>query len=634
MTRSVAIWAAALVVTACDGGKAGDGDADAPQDTVIDTAGDTADVPDATDTAFDTIIDTTDTVADTAGDEVAAVCGNLTVEPGERCDPPGLDADCTTACGTAGRGQCTIDCQAAAAHDCRPPAERCNLGDDDCDGLVDEGTVSVWARVTTLAPGAGAASPGADVASTDEGFAVVWVTEPGSGTDDAIHLALTDHVGNVVVEDTTLVLAGASDVLGRPAVVWTQESLLMAWMEASGGRSVAVVETDGTVSAERSTPAVSPAGGVDMSWAASHAALAWVSQIDADTDVQLVFVDAYGVDEGAGMRITEAAGDATAVDVDASATAVAVTWIDRRSGAHEARLAVVDHAGATLVADAPLTSTGNVGKVSVAAEHRLVAYADQRASVPGTWVLALDASWDPVGAEILVDDRDGLALRGVGGGIVLGVPGALFTLEKDGTPADTGMALPFIVIGDLDIGEIAVAATGAGEPDAADLVLALAGCAQFETCSAWTSSVTALSTRTGADDVARFVGHDAALEGSFSDRPVTYLSVQIFQDDPFGGPTAPGGHVLTGVPYESCGTCVLLYEGCDLTGCDAVYLATAGKLSITDIGYEGDRFSGTLSNVQLALIDLDSADRSSTFVEGGPEICLGSYEFDEVIGGI
>ncbi|MBN1771676.1 MAG: hypothetical protein JXB32_10470 [Deltaproteobacteria bacterium] len=51
----------------------------------------------------------------------------------------GETVTCTSSCGTAGSGTCTMACTLPAATDCTPPAETCNGRDDDCDGECDNG---------------------------------------------------------------------------------------------------------------------------------------------------------------------------------------------------------------------------------------------------------------------------------------------------------------------------------------------------------------------------------------------------------------------------------------------------------------------------------------------------------------
>lgn len=56
----------------------------------------------------------------------------------------GSMVDCRTTCGSVGTGTCTADCMIPAAASCAIPAERCNVRtDDDCDGRIDEGVLSL-----------------------------------------------------------------------------------------------------------------------------------------------------------------------------------------------------------------------------------------------------------------------------------------------------------------------------------------------------------------------------------------------------------------------------------------------------------------------------------------------------------
>lgn len=62
------------------------------------------------------------------------VCGNGVLEGEEECEV-GSFVDCTTVCGSTGRGACTDDCTVPAPEACTPPQEACGNGvDDDCDG--------------------------------------------------------------------------------------------------------------------------------------------------------------------------------------------------------------------------------------------------------------------------------------------------------------------------------------------------------------------------------------------------------------------------------------------------------------------------------------------------------------------
>lgn len=64
-------------------------------------------------------------------------CNGLSDDgPGMECQLGEL-AECTTSCGTLSEAECTSECRVATL--CPPPPETCNFGDDNCDGVVDEG---------------------------------------------------------------------------------------------------------------------------------------------------------------------------------------------------------------------------------------------------------------------------------------------------------------------------------------------------------------------------------------------------------------------------------------------------------------------------------------------------------------
>jgi hypothetical protein len=72
------------------------------------------------------------------------VCNGLddncdgTVDEGFPC-PRGRQTSCTTTCGSTGLGLCSESCALPGPGDCDPPAETCNGLDDDCDGAPDDG---------------------------------------------------------------------------------------------------------------------------------------------------------------------------------------------------------------------------------------------------------------------------------------------------------------------------------------------------------------------------------------------------------------------------------------------------------------------------------------------------------------
>ena len=52
----------------------------------------------------------------------------------------GETVECSTECGTIGTASCTSECRVGS--DCAPPIEACNIIDDDCDGVTDEGLLT------------------------------------------------------------------------------------------------------------------------------------------------------------------------------------------------------------------------------------------------------------------------------------------------------------------------------------------------------------------------------------------------------------------------------------------------------------------------------------------------------------
>ncbi len=613
--------AALLAAAGCKGkSSAGDAGGDPEQDAPVDVHAE----PDAeADPPAEPVVDAIEDLEDVDEEEITSVCGNREVEPGEDCDPPLVETACFTSCGSAGTGECTMDCQSPGPEDCTPPAESCNLVDDDCDGIVDEGVIAAWTDTVTLAAGHAASAPGARVAWTGTAFAAAWVVD---GTPDTILAAAVDQVGDTLLPATALSLT-AGDVIGRPSLAWTGSDLLLAWNTTAGERHLAVVDLSASVAAHTTASGTNPGPSPALSWSGSHAALTWTEQVGSSVEVHLGFVAADGTPESSPVQVTSGAS-ASATDVDADGTAVAITWVDARSGAPQVHRAVYGHDASPIAADAALTSTGGVSSPVISATHRIAAWTDDRDGTDRLYTIALDGSWNPVGTETSVADAASLAFDSVADRIGLAAGADLLTIGPDGLAEGTAVTLGLAAAASIVWGDLALGAAGGS---GADLVLALAGCAEHETCSSWTPVLTALETRTGHDLLAGQLGHDAAISGSFTARPVTYLSLQMYQDAPYHGPTETGIYTLTGLPYETCGLCVLVYADCGTSTCGTTYLARSGVLEITHIGTSGERLAGTLTNARLDEVTINSTTRESDWVEDGDQICIGSYAFDETI---
>ncbi len=606
------------------------GDVDAADDAQADQDADQDPDPDPDpDSAGDTALDTG---AEYDTTEAGHVCGNFVVEPGEDCDPPTSSVECTTTCGSRGEGECTDECLAPEPADCEPPEETCDFADEDCDGMVDEGTLASWTAPTLLSAEEGASTSRADVAWTGEAFAVAWVVEPASGPPDSVHLALVDAIGGTVLPDTALAVP-AADVLGRPGLAWTGSSILLAWntSDAGGTRNVAILDEAGTVASLDQQPATGLAGSTDVAWAGSHAAVVWIESVSGDPEVMLGFAAGDGTAGGTPIRLTSATGAASMPVVDADGAAILAAWIDARTGSDVVRFAAVGHDGSTIAADAAIPSGAGATSPAVSAAHRTVAWIDSGSGSPAARAVTLDPAW-AAGTPVDVAAGGRLLLASAADRLMAAVDGNLATLGTDAAPQGALVPLGTDPVAALAWGSISVAAAGASTTGSTPaLVLALAGCARHDACTSWMPSLEPVATRTGRDDLAYFTGHDAALSGSWDDRPVTYLSIQMFQADPRGGPVVPGGYLLTGAGYEICGLCVLLYEDCGASTCERTYLARGGRLDLASIGPIGTTLAGTLEDVQLAEVEIDSSSMVSTWVPGGREICLGRYGFSETI---
>lgn len=98
-----------------------------------------------------------------------------------------------------------------------------------------------------------------------------------------------------------------------------------------------------------------------------------------------------------------------------------------------------------------------------------------------------------------------------------------------------------------------------------------------------------------------------------------YLGVSIFEGMP---QTIP----LTGENYDICAGCVLMYEGCFGEACERTYLAQSGTLDLTEI--DRSNVVGTLEDVRLIEVTVDTTTNTSTPVPDGRVWCLGDRSFE------
>lgn len=170
----------------------------------------------------------------------------------------GTNVSCSTTCGSMGTAICTAACSIPTGTDCAPPAETCNLADDDCDGLIDEAlTIAVssatcigtcsYATPTRVAPRV--------VALGDGTFDVVFST--GSGTQ--LQMQRLDARGSPMGAAASL----GSDIAPNHSsssydVAYDGTSLLISYIQDMVPYLVAVSPTTGARIWGRTTIAMPP----------------------------------------------------------------------------------------------------------------------------------------------------------------------------------------------------------------------------------------------------------------------------------------------------------------------------------------------------------------------------------------
>ena len=126
--------------------------------------------------------------------------------------------------------------------------------------------------------------------------------------------------------------------------------------------------------------------------------------------------------------------------------------------------------------------------------------------------------------------------------------------------------------------------------------------------------------------------------GSASAEPMDIIAIEFFGG--FGSPPptfAPGTFTVAGSTadqnYETCGTCLLVREGCGSDGtCTKYFFATGGSMTIETWGAVGGTFAGSLTDVDFEEVTIASdGTYHSTPVPGGETWCIPSYSFTATI---
>jgi hypothetical protein len=329
------------------------------------------------------------------GEDVGGVCGDGTLDPGEECDGDeplpcttgcstaglrycvdcawlpcatsdlevcnaadddcdgltdeifpcvrGVEVDCVTLCGTAGRSSCSDDCQIPDPADCPVPDDVCNGVDDDCDTVADGGFDCVAGEVLSCTTSCG---------STGSGFCSPLCERPGpaacplpaescNGVDDDCDTLVDEDLWRVT--GTNRITNGATPSK-RPsaaylsagsvrqyAVAWQEEDpstpnrgrILLTRLLRTGARAVPADTTVSTGTSGPFTDFSEPSvASVDSGWGVAYAG--W-----AGTNVEILFtpVGATGT-AGAEVRITDDTAQSREPMLVGARTEFAVVWSD------------------------------------------------------------------------------------------------------------------------------------------------------------------------------------------------------------------------------------------------------------------------------------------------------------------
>lgn len=92
------------------------------------------------------------------------------------------------------------------------------------------------------------------------------------------------------------------------------------------------------------------------------------------------------------------------------------------------------------------------------------------------------------------------------------------------------------------------------------------------------------------------------------------------------GIARPGTYSLEGSTPDDCNICTFVGYNCTQNGCGAVFFATEGTVTVTEIGDGGGRLTGTLTEAGFMRIGPER-----TLVEPDEQVCLQELNFDVVI---
>jgi hypothetical protein len=308
---------------------------------------------------------------------------------------------CETACGTTGTATCLPGCELGG---CEPPAETCNLVDDDCDDLVDEDTFigqPTGGRRVTDAP---TSSRAAALATNPEGgLGLAW-DDSRHGDSEIYFLALDDAAAPV---GTAVRVTNAPGDSWAPDLAWTGASFLVVWTDARpGGTEIYMQWLQPSGAAIDSALQVTFTGGnasaAAIAWAGEFVGLVWVERVAGDDHVKFCLLGDLGC-TAAGVTITAAGAAATAPDLVWTGTEYGVAWTDAASGDEEIYFSRVSSTGAVLATPTRLTETAGTSRdVSLAwtGHEYVLAWSDRRSEPMRILASLLDATGHSIEDEV------------------------------------------------------------------------------------------------------------------------------------------------------------------------------------------------------------------------------------------
>lgn len=121
-----------------------------------------------------------------------------------------------------------------------------------------------------------------------------------------------------------------------------------------------------------------------------------------------------------------------------------------------------------------------------------------------------------------------------------------------------------------------------------------------------------------------FIGGYKVRESPVEPGRFDILSVQVYPEAPYNGPTTPGTYAIDGSNYADCGLCILVYASCDsnLSNCATTYFATSGSVVIDALPPQSADLDLTLSGVELEEVTIDANSYVSTPVADGSLWCM------------